>query len=99
MKRTGVPAARNIGQHARAASLRVRDPWLPPVISTVKSAEGAFAGREKNSSRTGNPVNSTLSFGKYLRVSSKLIKARLTQGAIQRFAAPGTAFGSITTTG
>ena len=53
----------------------------------------------KNSARTGRPVSSVRSGGKKRRVSSKLINARRTHGAIQRFVAPGTAFGSMTTTG
>ncbi len=40
-----------------------RDPWLPPVISTVNSRR-ALRRQSKNSSRTGSPVNSVRPAGK-----------------------------------
>ncbi len=53
----------------------------------------------KNSSRTGSPVISLRPAGKYRAVSGKLSSARATNRAIFRFVNPGTAFGSMITTG
>ena len=60
----GQPASRNSGQLWRAAWFSVREPRLPPVISTLRTGSRRLAGSAKNSARTGRPATSVFPFGK-----------------------------------
>ena len=42
----------------------MRDPWLPPVISTCSTSPRGLGWMRKNSSRTGSPVTSVRPLGK-----------------------------------
>ena len=77
----------------------MRDPWLPPVISSWSTAPRGLGWMRKNSSRTGSPVTSVRPLGKKAAVSGKETSARATRREMERLVNPGTAFGSITTTG
>ena len=89
----------NIGQHARATRFKAREPWLPPVSSTVKTAFLSRSPTSKNSFRTGRPQISLRPFGKYRRASSNATSARRTKHDILRATSPGIAFGSMITIG
>src|ERR1039457_1211829 len=57
-------ALRNSGQLCSAAWFKVRDPWLPPVISRWSTGPRGLGWMRKNSSRTGSPVASVRPRGK-----------------------------------
>ena len=88
-----------MGQLSWAARFKVREPWLPPVMSTVSFPQRGLCGSAKNSSRTGSPVTSVIPGGNHRAVSEKLSSARVTKRASLRCVNPGIALGSITTTG
>src|ERR1035438_4742761 len=77
------PALRNNGQLCIAAWLRVRDPWLPPVISRWSRGPRTLGWMRKNSSRTGSPVTSVRPLGKKAAVSGKETRARATRPLCQ----------------
>ena len=70
-----------------------------PVSLAPATSDARTIRLDQLNSRTGNPVISVRPLGKYLAVSGNDTSARLTNRPITRLVNPGTAFGSITTTG
>src|ERR1035438_6068279 len=86
--RTGAAPRTNNGQLSRTARFNVRDPWLPPVISTVGGPPGGLGGMENNSWRTGRPVTSVFPVRKKAAVSGNETSARYTKRPMTRLVNP-----------
>jgi hypothetical protein len=79
-------------------ALRNAEPWLPPMTRMVSGSRGG-GGTEKNSARTGLPVQRAGSEANAGTAASKPQATVAHHGASSRFARPGRAFCSWSTTG